>query len=144
MAGERKHNKPCSTNSCQLGVTALRPAALSFWAAKYCLQFVLQSPRGGGGGGKTILFNSSSSLHKVWFWMQLQKTGSRSQRFGLSGFCCHEVKQLDGETGIQLPVMQLESFGVSLVGHRGCELCQSLDSSLWLVATQAYMGGLLA
>lgn len=33
---------------------------------------------------------------------------------------------------------------VSLVSHRGYELLQSLDSSLWLVVTQAYMGGLLA
>lgn len=40
-AGERKHNKPSSTNSCHLGMTAHRPAALF---AKYCLQFLLRSP----------------------------------------------------------------------------------------------------
>lgn len=41
MAGERKHNKPSSTNSCHLGVTVHRPATLF---AKYCLQLLLQSP----------------------------------------------------------------------------------------------------
>lgn len=40
-AGEGKHNKPSSTNSCHLGMTACRPAALF---AKYCLQFLLWSP----------------------------------------------------------------------------------------------------
>lgn len=39
IAGERKHNKSSSANSCHLEATACGPAALF---AKYCLQFLLQ------------------------------------------------------------------------------------------------------
>lgn len=41
VVGEGKHNEPLSTNSCHLGMTAHRPAALF---AKHCLQFLLWSP----------------------------------------------------------------------------------------------------
>lgn len=33
-----------------------------------------------------ILFNSSSALHKLLFWIQLQKTGSSTHKIGLSGW----------------------------------------------------------